>query len=269
MRFTSEELFAAATLVQQVVSPTQQYPWPLLAQHVGCEVWVKHENHTPTGAFKVRGGVIYLSTLKNREPSCEGVIAATTGNHGQSVAVAAKAVDLRSIVVVPEGNNPEKNRAMLAQGAELIVRGTDFQESLEYAELLAQERGLHMIPSFHPDLVKGVASYALELFENAGELDSIYVPVGLGGSDFTDEWIKDNRGINITEKNKWYSELTFHYYLWKNEIKSIDENTWTGFCAYRDFWVNEFEYYQYLYLHYNTHIKQQHQLIHFLFHFYI
>ena len=180
MRFTSDELSAAATLVHQVVPPTQQYPWPLLAQHVGCEVWVKHENHTPTGAFKIRGGVIYLSALKNREPSCEGVIAATTGNHGQSVAVAATAVNLRSIIVVPKGNNPEKNRAMVAQGADLIVHGTDFQESLEYAESLAQERTLHMIPSFHPDLVKGVASYALELFKNAGELDSIYVPIGLG-----------------------------------------------------------------------------------------
>ena len=123
---------------------------------------------------------MYLSTLKNREPSCEGVIAATTGNHGQSVAVAAKASDLRSVIVVPKGNNPEKNRAMEAQGAELIVHGTDFQESLEYAESLATEQALHMIPSFHPDLVKGVASYGLELFENAGELDSIYAPIGLG-----------------------------------------------------------------------------------------
>ena len=128
MPFTSEDLFAAAALVHQVVPPTPQYPWPLLAQHVGCEVWVKHENHTPTGAFKVRGGVIYLRTLKNREPFCEGVIAATTGNHGQSVALAAKAVNLRSVIVVPEGNNPEKNRAMIAQGAELIVHGIDFQE---------------------------------------------------------------------------------------------------------------------------------------------
>jgi len=180
LRFTSEDLLAAAALVHQIVPPTQQYPWPLLAKHVGCEVWVKHENHTPTGAFKVRGGVIYLSALKTREPNCKGVIAATTGNHGQSIALAAKSLNLPSIIVVPEGNNPEKNRAMVAQGSELIVHGQDFQEALEHAEDLAHEHHMHMVPSFDPDLVKGVASYALELFQNAGKLDSIYVPIGLG-----------------------------------------------------------------------------------------
>ena len=180
MRFTTEELVTAANLVHEVVPPTQQYAWPLLANHAGCEVWVKHENHTPTGAFKVRGGVIYLADLKKRKPNCRGVIAATTGNHGQSIALAARATHFKSTVVVPRCNNPEKNRAMIAPGAEVIVHGEDFQEAFEYAERQAREHDLDMVPSFDPNLVKGVASYALELFHHVTELDSIYVPVGLG-----------------------------------------------------------------------------------------
>ena len=180
MHFSKEELLTAADLVNQVVPPTQQYAWPLLATHAGCQVWVKHENHTPTGAFKIRGGVVYMHALKQREPRCNGVITATTGNHGQSVAVAANAANLQSIVVVPEGNNSGKNRAMAAQGAELIVYGTDFHEASDHAKTMAVDRNLHMIPSFHADLVKGVASYALELFKNVDPLDCIYAPVGLG-----------------------------------------------------------------------------------------
>ncbi len=177
---TLSELRAAAAQVHAHVSPTPQYPWPLLAERIGCSVWIKHENHTPTGAFKIRGGVVYMAGLKRRQPECRGVIAATRGNHGQSIAVAASRFDLPATIVVPEGNNPEKNRAMAAQGARLVVHGDDFQAALEHAQERAVADDLHMVPSFHPDLVMGVASYALELFDNVADLDVVYVPIGLG-----------------------------------------------------------------------------------------
>lgn len=174
------ELHRAADVVHGALPATPQYAWPLLAARTGCEVWVKHENHLPTGAFKVRGGMLYMSELNRREPDCPGVIAATRGNHGQSIATAAGHCGLAATVVVPEGNNPEKNKAMAAQGANLVVHGADFQEALEHANALAQDQGLHMVPSFDTTLVSGVASYALELFENAPPLDAVFVPIGLG-----------------------------------------------------------------------------------------
>ena len=180
MHFSLDALRAAAEVVYRQVSPTPQYVWPLLSEYAGLTVWVKHENHTPIGAFKVRGGALYMSRLKEREPDCPGVIAATRGNHGQSIAVSATRQRLRSVIVVPEGNNPEKNAAMIAQGGELIVHGDDFQEALEHAMLLGAAQGLHMVPAFDPTLVQGVASYALELFAAAGPLDAVYVPIGLG-----------------------------------------------------------------------------------------
>ena len=175
-----DALRAAADIVRRAAPPTPQYPWPLLARHAGLRVWVKHENHTPIGSFKVRGGAVYMRRLKEREPDCPGVAAATRGNHGQSIAVNARNNGLRALIVVPEGNNPEKNAAMAAQGAELVVHGADFETALERAEALAAERGLHMVPSFDSALVEGVASYALELFEGAGPLAAVYVPIGLG-----------------------------------------------------------------------------------------
>jgi len=180
MEFSLEELREAAEFVHRYVPPTAQYAWPLLAADAGCVVWVKHENHTPVGAFKVRGGALYVHELLQREPGCPGVIAATKGNHGQSITVAARAQGLDAVIVVPAGNNPEKNDAMAAQGAELIVHGDDFQDALEYAQALAKERGLHIVPSFDSALVRGVASYALELFDTADPLDAVYVPIGLG-----------------------------------------------------------------------------------------
>jgi len=180
MYFSEEELEEAASRVHKVVSPTQQHAWPLLQQCTGCEVWVKHENHTPTGAFKIRGGVIYMESLKREKPGCKGVIAATTGNHGQSIAVAATKSNLPSIIVVPQNNSLNKNRAMSAQGARLIVHGVDFQEALDHAIKLSKEKSFHMIPSFHPDLVKGVATYGLELFCATPDLHTVYVPIGLG-----------------------------------------------------------------------------------------
>ena len=180
MRFSLESLRAAAEIVYRQVSATPQYAWPLLSSHAGLTVWVKHENHTQTGAFKVRGGMLYMHRLKQRQPDCPGVIAATRGNHGQSIAVSATHQGLRSVICVPEGNNPEKNAAMIAQGAELVIHGNDFQESLEHARRLAAAEGLHMVAAFDPTLVMGVASYALELFAAAGPLDAVYVPIGLG-----------------------------------------------------------------------------------------
>lgn len=173
-------LEAAAAIVHAVMPPTPQYRWPLLCARAGCEVWVKHENQTPAGAFKIRGGLVYMDELRRSQPGVAGVIAATRGNHGQSVAFAASRAGLASTVVVPEGNSVEKNAAMQAFGAELVVHGHDFQESLEHAIALAEERRLHMMQSFHPLLVAGVGTYALELFRGVPDLDAVYVPVGLG-----------------------------------------------------------------------------------------
>lgn len=173
-------LDTAAALVRSVVLPTPQYCWPLLSHRVGAELWVKHENHTPTGAFKIRGGLVYLDDLRRRRPDIPGVISATTGNHGQSIAYAATRLGMAATIVVPHGNSPEKNRAMTAFGATLVEHGRDFQAAYEYAMARADAAGLHLLRSFHPLLVRGVASYALELFRAVPRLDAVYVPIGLG-----------------------------------------------------------------------------------------
>lgn len=172
----------AQTLLYRYMAPTPQYSWPLVNQRLGAEAWIKHENHTPVGAFKIRGALIYLDWLRQTEPSLQGVVAATRGNHGQGVALAARLYGLKSVIVVPHGNSLEKNRAMIAQGAELVEHGHDFQESLEFAKGLAAERGFTMIDSFHERLVIGTATYALEFFQSAPTLDLVYVPIGLGSS---------------------------------------------------------------------------------------
>lgn len=177
---TLDEIERAAELIGPTVPPTPQYRWPLLCERTGAEVVVKHENHTPAGAFKVRGGLVYVDHLRRTRPDVTGVIAATRGNHGQSVAIAARAAGVRSVIVVPHGNSAEKNAAMRSQGGELIEHGDDFQAALEHARELADELGLHMFPSFHRLLVVGVATYALELFRAHGNLDTVYVPIGLG-----------------------------------------------------------------------------------------
>jgi threonine dehydratase len=174
------ELEAAADLVHEVMVPTPAFAWPLLCARAGAEVWVKHENHTPIGAFKIRGGLVYMTDLKRRDPGVAGVIAATRGNHGQSVAFAARRVGIAAVIVVPTGNSREKNAAMRAQGAELVEHGHDFQAAFEYARDLAKARGLHAMPSFDRRLAAGVASYALELFRAVPDLDTVYVPIGLG-----------------------------------------------------------------------------------------
>ncbi len=174
------EIEAAGVLIRPLVPVTPTYRWPLLEAGLGLELWVKHENHTPVGAFKIRGGLVYLDELKRAEPGVPGVIAATTGNHGQSIAYAARESGLRAVIVVPHGNNPEKNAAMRALGAELVEHGREFQDALEYSRDLAAREGLHPVPSFHPWLVRGVATYGLELFRSVDDLDAVFVPIGLG-----------------------------------------------------------------------------------------
>lgn len=174
------ELEAAAATVHAVIPPTPQISWPLLSQRAGAEVWVKHENHTPIGAFKVRGGLVYLAELKRAEPKATGVISATRGNHGQSLAFAAARLGLRATLVVPHGNSVEKNAAMRALGGELIEHGKDFDEAYAHARALAAELKLHMVLAFHPWLVRGVATYGLELFRAVPDLDTVYVPIGQG-----------------------------------------------------------------------------------------
>ncbi len=159
---------------------TPQYAWPLLAARSGCEVWVKHENHTPAGAFKIRGGLVFLDTLRRERPGVRGLITATRGNHGQSLAYAARGTGISVTICVPHGNSAEKNAAMRAFGAELVEVGRDFDEARERAAQLAAERHLMFVPSFQPDLVRGVATYALELFGAVPTLDAVYVPIGMG-----------------------------------------------------------------------------------------
>ncbi|AHG93672.1 Pyridoxal-5'-phosphate-dependent protein beta subunit (plasmid) [Gemmatirosa kalamazoonensis] len=177
---TLRELEDAASLVHAVLPPTPQYAWPLLAARCGTEVWVKHENHTPVGAFKVRGGIVYMDALRRARPDVVGVVTATRGNHGQSVGLAAARAGLRAAIVAPHGNSVEKNAAMRALGVELLERGHDFQAASEAADALADERGWHRVPSFHPLLVRGVGTYALELFRATPPLDAVYVPIGMG-----------------------------------------------------------------------------------------
>ena len=172
-------LESAAALVYESMPPTPQYRWPLLESRVGTAVWVKHENHTPTGSFKVRGGLVYFDDLCRTEKPA-GVVSATRGNHGQSVGFAARRFGVPATIVVPHGNSVEKNAAMRSLGVELIERGRDFQAASEAAADIAAERGWHRLPSFHPLLVCGVGTYALELFRAVPDLDTIYVPVGMG-----------------------------------------------------------------------------------------
>jgi len=180
MMIPLEVLETAAAFVHKVVPPTPQYCWPLLSRRVGAELWVKHENHTPIGAFKIRGGLVYLDELRRAHPDLRGVVTATTGNHGQSIALAATRLGIEATIVAPHGNSVEKNRAMAAFGARLIDAGHDFQAAYEFALDLAEREKLHFIQSYHPLLVRGVASYGLELFRAVPDLDVVYVPIGLG-----------------------------------------------------------------------------------------
>lgn len=180
MRLTLGQIEAAAEIVYEVMPPTPQYRWPLLCRRLGTDVWVKHENHTPVGAFKIRGGLFYFHELAERNDKPNGVISATRGNHGQSVGFAARRYGIPATIVAPFGNSREKNSAMRALGVDLIEHGEDFQAAREHAVSLAERKGLHMVPSFHHLLVQGVATYALELLSRVRDLDVVYVPIGLG-----------------------------------------------------------------------------------------
>ena len=195
--FDLGQLERAHAIVGEAVPPTPAYAWPLLAERLGASVVVKHENHTPIGAFKVRGGLVYLERLKRERPDTPGIISATRGNHGQSLAFAAGRYRLPVTIYVPRGNSVEKNRAMRAFGAELVEHGEDFQAAREEAYRRAEADGLHMVPSFHPDLVLGVATYALELFRTAPDLDVLYVPIGQGSGICGCIMARDLLGLSI------------------------------------------------------------------------
>ena len=183
MKFTPDEVAAAQRTVYAAMPPTPQYAWPVLQQRLGFKTWVKHENHTPAGAFKVRGGLTYFDQLQRSGAKVSGVISATRGNHGQSVGFAARQQGVPATIVVPHGNSVEKNAAMRALGVSLVEHGSDFQAAREHAMALAQQQGLHMVPSFHPDLIRGVMTYWVEFFESfaKGEApDVVFVPIGQG-----------------------------------------------------------------------------------------
>ncbi|MGV8933647.1 MAG: threonine dehydratase [Gallionellaceae bacterium] len=180
IQFTKSEIDDAAHLVYRHMQQTPQYAWPLLCQRIGATVWVKHENHTPTGAFKIRGGITFMHWLKHNHPDVVGIVTATRGNHGQSQARAATAVGLKAKIVVPYGNSIEKNKAMRAFGAEVIEFGADFDDARTEAARLAKVKNLFLVPPFHSEIVKGVATYALELLTAVPDLDTVYVPIGCG-----------------------------------------------------------------------------------------
>ena len=180
MQPTLPDIRSAADIVYAGMQPTPQIRWPLLCERLGTEVWVKHENHTPIGSFKIRGGLVYFSHLEPSGDMGAGVIGATRGNHGQSIGFAARRHGVPATVVVPHGNSVEKNAAMRALGVQLVEHGDDFQACKEHAEALARERSLHLVPSFHPLLVAGVSTYSNELLEAVSDLDVVYVPIGLG-----------------------------------------------------------------------------------------
>jgi threonine dehydratase len=212
--FTLEQLDSAAQLVGRYVPPTPQFAWPMLADAVGAEVWVKHENHTPTGAFKVRGGLVFADRYVRENANPTGLISATRGNHGQSLAFAGRAFGLEVTIVVPFGNSPDKNAAMRAFGATLIEHGHDFQAAREYAMQLADSQGLHMVPSYHPDLVIGVATYAREFLAGTPELDTVYVPVGLGSGICAHIAVRDLLGlrteiVGVVAENAAATALSF------------------------------------------------------------
>lgn len=180
MQPSLSEIHAAADVVYSAMQPTPQLCWPLLCDRLGTEVWVKHENHTPIGSFKIRGGLIYFAHHAPSGDMRAGVISATRGNHGQSLGFAARRYSVDATVVVPHGNSVEKNAAMRALGVQLIEHGDDFQAARDHAEALARERSLHMMPSYHPLLVAGVSTYSHELLSAVNDLDAVYVPIGLG-----------------------------------------------------------------------------------------
>ncbi len=195
---TIDEIKEAQQLVYQIMPPTPQYAWPLLRERLGTEVWVKHENHTPIGAFKARTAVVYVAQLLRNSGDPSELVTATRGNHGQAVALAASQFKVPAHIVVPQGNSVEKNAAMRAQGADLIECGTDFQEAKEHARKLADQHGWHFVPNYHRDILKGVATYWLEFFSAVPDLDVVYVPIGQGSGICSCSAVRN--GMNLKTK---------------------------------------------------------------------
>lgn len=195
---TLEEIRTAQELVYSVMQPTAQILWPLLCERLGTEVWVKHENHTPIGAFKARTAVVYAAELFRQAANIKGLVTATRGNHGQSVALAARRFGVPAHVVVPKGNSTEKNAAMRAQGANLIEFGSDYQEAKEHAKQLAEQQGWHFVPPYHRDIVKGVGTYWIEFFSAVPNLDVVYVPIGQGSGICSCAAVRN--GLNLKTK---------------------------------------------------------------------
>jgi len=210
---TPKTLACARQIVAAHVPVSSVYRWPLIEQATGTSTWIKHENHNPTGAFKVRGGLTYMTHLVESGPS-RGVISASRGNHSQSLAFAGAVFGVPVTIVVPEGNSADKNSATRAWGAEVIVHGRDFQEAVERSQALAEERGLTQVPAFHPWLVEGVATYAAELHEQSPDLDVIYVPVGMGSGICANIAVRDLIGasteiVGVVSKNAPAYALSF------------------------------------------------------------
>ncbi|HZC55264.1 MAG TPA: threonine dehydratase [Xanthobacteraceae bacterium] len=195
--FTLAELESAAATVRAFVPPTPAHAWPLLVAATGAAVVVKHENHTPIGSFKARGGLVYVDALVRGGQKPQGLVTATRGNHGQSIAAAATRNGIPVAIVVPQGNSAEKNAAMAAFGGEIITGGKDFDESRAIAAEIQRQRGYHFVPSFHRDLVKGVATYAHELFTAHAALDAVYVPIGMGSGICGLITVRDLLGLSI------------------------------------------------------------------------
>jgi threonine dehydratase len=194
---TLAEIEQAAKLVHDTVPATPQYAWPKLAQRAGCTVWVKHENHTPTGAFKLRGGLVYMDRWSRARGGLSGIVSATRGNHGQSIAYAANRLGLPATIYVPHGNSPDQNAAMRGFGARLVETGRDYDEAKHAAQRAAAAEGLHFVPSFHRDLVVGVASYALEFLRAVPGLETIYVGIGMGSGIAALIAVRDLLGLRI------------------------------------------------------------------------
>lgn len=212
--FSKSDLERAAALVHQHVPPTPQYTWPLIQEITGCETWVKHENHTPTGAFKARGAVTYIDWLKRQYPDVKAIATATRGNHGQSQSMAATRAGLQANIYVPFGNSSEKNAAMRAFGANLVEFGSDFDEARLEVTAVAGANGWHLVPSFHLELVRGVATYALELFHAAPHLDTVYVPIGCGSGICGTILARDALGlktkiVGVVSKEAQTAKLSF------------------------------------------------------------
>jgi threonine dehydratase len=208
---TTESLAAARALLRQHLAPTPALRWPLLERTTGVETWVKHENHLPTGAFKVRGGLTFLARSLAEGP-VTGLMAASRGNHSQSLAFAGRTFGVPVTIVVPEGNSPDKNAATAALGAEVVVHGADFQEASEHSTVLAAERGLTKVPSYHAWLVEGVATGPAELHADVPGLDVVYVPIGMGSGACANIWVRDLLGL-ATEVVGVVSELAPAYAL--------------------------------------------------------